>query len=94
MLTSSERAKLRAMANTEQAILHVGAGGITDNVVNQLDGALEARELVKCTVQKGCDLSAREACTELCERTGADPVQVIGRKFTLYRPSKKKIITL
>ncbi len=94
MLTSSQRAKLRSMANTQPTILHVGAGGITENVITQLDEALGARELVKCTVQKGCDLTAREACTELCESTGADPVQVIGRKFTVYRPSDKQIISI
>ncbi len=94
MITTAQRAKLRAMANGIQAVLHIGTAGITDNVVMQLVEALEARELVKCTVQKGCELTPREACTILAERTGADPVQVIGRKFTLYRPSDNKIITI
>ena len=51
--------------------------------------ALEARELIKCSVQREAPLSAREACQELCERVHAAPVQCIGGKFSIYRPRRK-----
>ena len=35
-------------------------------------------------------LTAREACEELCERCGAEPVQCIGTKFVLYRRNAKE----
>ena len=88
MLTSKERAQLRAQANNLDTTLIVGKDGIGDNLVKQADDALEARELIKGCVQQGCPLDAREALQELCEKTHAEPIQHIGRRFVLYRPSR------
>lgn len=90
MLTGKERSMLRSMANDIEPIFQVGKDGITENVIKQFDEALEARELVKATVLKNSILSAREACEEIAGKTGAEIVQVIGRKFVLYRKSKKE----
>ena len=87
MLTSKQRANLRSMANTMDTILYVGKEGVTDGTVKEAYDALEARELIKCAVQQNCDLSAREALDELCERLHAEPVQCIGRRFVMYRES-------
>ena len=43
MLTSKQRAQLRGMANSMDTILQVGKDGISDNIVAQIDSALEAR---------------------------------------------------
>ena len=89
MLTSKQRANLRSMANTMETILYIGKDGITDNTVKEAYDALEARELIKCVVQQNCELTAREALDELCSRLGAEPVQCIGRRFVMYRESRK-----
>ena len=93
MLTSKQRANLRSMANTMATILYIGKEGITENTVKEAYAALEARELIKCAVPQHCELSAREALNELCERVHAEPVQCIGRRFVMYRESNtnKKI---
>lgn len=88
MLTSKQRAALRSMANTMDTILYIGKDGITENTVKEAYDALEARELIKCAVQQGCELSAREALDELCQRVHAEPVQCIGRRFVMYRESR------
>ena len=51
--------------------------------------ALQARELIKCAVQQGCELTACEALDELCARVHAEPVQCIGRRFVMYRESRQ-----
>ncbi len=89
MLTSKQRASLRGMANTIDTILYIGKDGITDNTVKEAYDALEARELIKCAVQQGCELTAREALDELCGRVHAEPVQCIGRRFVMYRRSRE-----
>ena len=94
MLTSKQRANLRSMANTMDTILYVGKEGVTDGTVKEAYDALEARELVKCAVQQNCELTAREALDELCERLHAEPVQCIGRRFVMYRQSKNKKIEI
>ena len=76
------------MANTMETILYVGKDGIVPGTIKQASDALEAREIIKCCVQQGCPLSAREALNQLCEELQAEPVQCIGRRFVMYRPSK------
>ena len=88
-MTTKQRAALRSMANTIDPVLHIGKDGINDNLVQQAWDALEARELIKATVQRNSPLTAREACEELCERTHAEPIQVIGSKFVIYRKARK-----
>ena len=88
-MTTKQRAALRSMANTMQPILHIGKDGINDNMVKQSWDALEARELIKATVLQNAPMTAREACEALCERVHAEPIQVIGSKFVIYRKARK-----
>ena len=92
MLTSKERAELRAKTHDLDLIITVGKGGITDNLIRETDLALTARELVKCQVLETAMMSAREASDALCQATGADGVQTVGNKFVLYRKSEKKAV--
>ena len=94
MLTTKQRAQLRALANKEDTIVIIGKGGITENVVKQASDALTARELIKCRVLENSLLTAREACDELSSLTGAEPVQTIGSRFVIYRenPQNRKIV--
>ena len=63
---------------------------ITDNIITQMSDALKARELVKGRVLENSLLSAREACDRLAEVCRAEPVQVIGSKFVLYKRNEQK----
>ena len=89
MLTSKERAELRAQANTLDTTLMVGKGGVTEAVIAEADNQLTTRELVKGKVLEGAMMTPREVCDEICEATGADGVSVIGTKFVIYRFSEK-----
>ena len=89
MLTSKERAELRAQANGLDTTLMVGKGGVTEQVVLEAVTQLEARELVKGRVLEAALLVAREALEALCAATGAEPVCTVGSKFVLYRESEK-----
>ncbi|MCD8005154.1 MAG: YhbY family RNA-binding protein [Oscillospiraceae bacterium] len=89
-LTGKQRAQLRGMANGLDTILHVGKDGIGENLLRQADSALEARELIKGRVLENSMLSSRQAAQAVAEATGAAVVQVIGTRFVLYRPSRKK----
>ena len=88
-MTSKQRAYLRSMANTMETILYVGKDGIVPGTIKQASDALEAREIIKCCVQQGCPLSAKEALEAMCAELEAEPVQCIGRRFVMYRPSKE-----
>ena len=89
MLTSKERAELRAQATTLDTTLMVGKGGVTETVIAEADTQLTARELIKGKVLEGAFMTPREVSDAICEATGADGVAVIGTKFVIYRFSEK-----
>jgi len=89
-MKGKQKAYLRGLAHSMQPILQVGKGGVTENLVCQLQEALEARELVKVNVLKNSPAESRELAEELGKKTGAEVIQVIGNKITLYKQSKKK----
>ena len=81
--------QLRSLAHHLNPIIHIGKSDITDSLVKETEAALEARELIKCAVQDGSPLEAREAANLLAERTNAEVVQVIGHRFAIYRESSR-----
>jgi len=90
MLNSKDRAALRGMANGLSAIFRLGKEGVTPEFTNAIRDALEARELIKIDVLNNCEWDVNEAARIVSERTNSEIVQVIGKKFVLYRKSKKK----
>ena len=90
-LTSKQRAQLRGMASTLDTIVHVGKDGIGENLIKQVNDALEARELIKGRVLENSMLTAREAAEELKVAARCEVVQVIGSKFVLYRMQHDKV---
>ena len=95
MLNSRQRAMLRSMANGYDTIFQIGKGGISEQLIKQVDEALTARELIKLRILETCPLSVRETAEKIAGATNSDVVQVIGSKFILYRESiDNKQITL
>ncbi len=90
MLTGKQRAYLRRLANGLTPVFQIGKGGITDTLIAQLANVLEARELIKVTVLETALLDTREACNEIAEALRAEPVQVIGSKFVIYKRAAKE----
>ncbi len=90
MLTSKQRAELRAQANALDTTLMVGKEGVSQTLLAQAETQLRARELIKGRVLETAMMTAREVSDALCEATGADGVQTVGSKFVLYRKNKQK----
>lgn len=85
MLTSKERQALKGKAHKLGPAVLVGGKGLTDEVIAELERALVAHELIKVRAP-GLDRDARnQALAELCQRTGAEAVQHVGKVFVLYR---------
>ena len=85
MLTPTERKALKAKAHKLDPVVHIGAKGLTEEVIAEVDRALRAHELIKVRAAS-LDRDARdEALVQIAERTGADAVQHIGKVFVLFR---------
>lgn len=86
LLTSRERATLKARAHALEPVVQVGQAGVSDSLVAEVDRALLAHELIKVKMA-GADREIRASLTrELCSRTGAAEVQQVGRIVVLWRP--------
>lgn len=90
MLTSKQRATLRAMASDLETIFQIGKGGISEEICNQIANALEARELIKARVLDNSGYTSKEAANVIAEYIGCDVVSCVGTKFVLYKESTKK----
>ena len=85
MLSAAERKQLKARAHRLEPMVLIGTKGLTDEVVKEVDLALKAHELIKVRAPS-MEREAREVAFQaLCERTGAEAVQAIGKIFILYR---------
>ena len=90
MITTKQRAFLRGLGNALDPVMQIGKEGYGENSQETLHGLLEARELVKIRVLNNCELTPKELMKVICEKTGAEPVQVIGGVIIVYRKSSKK----
>lgn len=88
-MNTKERKILKGIASTTETIFQIGKGGVSDAMVNEIKQALQARELVKISVLRTAEFSAKDIIAELAERTESEPVQTIGNKVVLYKVSTK-----
>lgn len=88
-MTSKQRAYLRSLANNLTSIFQIGKNGISDNLIKQVDDALEARELIKLNVLETSPEDITEVANLLAQKTNSELVQIVGNKITLFRKKKK-----
>lgn len=88
-MTSKQRAYLRGLANSITPIFQIGKNGISENLIKQIDDALEARELIKISVLDTAPDAVKPLGIEISEATNSNFVQSVGNKITLYRARKK-----
>ncbi len=88
-MTSKQRAYLKGLAMNMEPIFHIGKASLTPELTAAVREAVDARELVKIAVLKNCEDDPRQIADVLAERTGSQPVQVIGKKIVLYKEAKE-----
>ena len=85
-LNSAQRKALRARAHHLRPVVMIGDAGLTPEVAREIDANLKSHELIKIRVL-GDERDTREAlAAAICEATGAQPVQHIGKVLVVYRP--------
>ena len=90
MLTGRQKRFLRARANTLKTASQIGLEGLSAGVIGQIQNDLESRELVKVAVLRTSPLNAEDAAALAARNTNAEVVQIIGRKFVLFKKSAEK----
>ena len=92
-MTSKQRAYLKGLAMNIEPVFQIGKYGLTPEVTEAVRETFNTRELVKIGVLKNCMEDPKQMAGMLADRTGAQVVQVIGKKIVLYKENKdhKKI---
>lgn len=90
MITTKQRASLKALAHDLAPSVQIGKDGLTENVISQISVVLENKELVKIKLLKTADLQAKELINELATELKAEPILAVGGVIVLYKFSTKK----
>lgn len=89
-LRGKQKRFLRAQANHLQPIFAVGKEGLAQNWVDQLDGALDHRELIKVNILQNSDVTPKDVQHFIESQTEIQVVQIIGRVLVLFKVSANK----
>jgi RNA-binding protein len=93
-LSNSQIKFLREKAHHLNPVIMVGANGITDGLLEELDATLEHHELIKIRVRAEDRDDKKEIMAKLCKLPKVTKVHVIGHILVLYRPAKKAKLVL
>lgn len=87
-LSRDARLTLRSQAHHLDPVVLLGAGGLTEAVMKEIDRELKAHELIKVRVPTD-DREERQAIFErIADELGAARVQMIGKLLILWRPAE------
>jgi len=87
-LSPAERRLLKARAHALKPVVTVSGEQLSAPVLKEVESSLKAHDLIKIRVT-GDDRDARLALLgEICNRTGASPVQHIGKILIVYRENR------
>lgn len=87
--TAQDKKRFRTIGHKLKPIVTVAQKGLTDNILAELDRALQDHELIKArlVIENRADKSA--LTREIEERLNAECVQRVGHVLLLYRAAKK-----
>lgn len=88
-MTSKQRAYLKGLAMNLDPVFQIGKSSVTPENIEAIAEVFNTRELVKIAVLKNCLDDPKEIANVVAERTRSHVVQVIGKKFVLYKPFKE-----
>jgi len=89
MLNSSQKRQLKSLANPCKNKYQLGKNELSDTLIDTLNKALTAHELIKVCVQKGATIPVMSIALDLSSKLNAEVVQVVGKVITLYRKNKE-----
>ncbi len=89
MLTNRQKRHLQALAHDRKPVIIVGANGLNEAVMDEMERALSHHELIKIRIN-AADREARAAMiTQIGQTLDADVVQRVGHVATLFRRNRE-----
>lgn len=88
--SKAQQKYLRKESHKHKPLFQMGKLGLTDAFIEQVDSALNKRELVKFHLLQNSDEDIEEVSQIIADKTQAYIVQIIGHTVILFRPSAKE----
>ncbi|MFT5133891.1 MAG: RNA-binding protein [Gammaproteobacteria bacterium] len=85
MINKQQLKYLRSLAHDRKPIIWIGQHGLTDNVKEEINIALEHHELIKIKLRVGDRETRDKVCDAICAGSKAALIQKIGNTVTIYR---------
>jgi len=89
-LSINQKKHLRGIAHHLNPVIIIGQNGLSDGLMNELESTLDHHELIKIKIAAGDREERKEIIETVCNTTGAELVQAIGKVFVIYRPNPEK----
>ncbi|MDP0501594.1 MAG: YhbY family RNA-binding protein [Verrucomicrobiota bacterium JB022] len=87
-LSSSDRSRLRGLAQALKPAVTIGKAGLTPPVIKELEFNLERHELIKVRLPELERDQRAELLHQLCDTVGATLCGAVGHTASIYRYSK------
>ena len=88
-LSSDEKKHLRRLGHDLKPIVTIAAKGLSENVIAELERALEDHELIKVKLAVGDKDAKKQVIEQICQQLNATEVQSIGHIVLLLRRAKQ-----
>jgi len=93
-LSNKQKQFLKGLAHSMKPVVQLGANGLTEGVVAEIDHALSHHELIKVKVPTDDKEEKALIMDAIIRETESVKVQAIGHVLILFRPSEERKIQL
>ncbi|HAT8528556.1 TPA: ribosome assembly RNA-binding protein YhbY [Vibrio vulnificus] len=93
-LSTKQKQHLKGLAHSLKPVVLMGANGLTEAVLAEIEIALNFHELIKIKIASEDRETKLLIADAIVRETGAEKVQVIGKTLVLYRQSEERKIEL
>lgn len=93
-LSNNQKKYLRGIAHGLNPMIIVGANGITESLMAELDGTLTQHELLKIKLANDDREERKEMVETILAETGALLVQTVGKMCVIYRQNEETELPL
>ena len=93
-LSTKQKQHLKGLAHSLKPVVLLGANGLTEAVLAEIEIALNHHELVKIKIASEDRDTKVLIVDAIIRETGAEKVQVIGKTLVLFRQTQERKIEL
>ncbi len=90
MLSNKDRQELFALSNRLKTRYIIGKDNLDEKVLEMLDKALLANELIKVSVNENASQEADYFATAICAKLDCELIKIIGKTIVLYRQKPQR----